>query len=88
MVKKRLFAGLKKVTKDMQTHKNPELRGTSVVPAGDAKAVAAPKTAAAPVAKKDKPPRKVLEFDRKWIIVSEVILILLTRGALLTSRGK
>ena len=61
-------SGLKKVTSDMQTHKNPALRGTSTVPAGavksgspkPAKTFGAPTTA-------NKPPKFELE-GRKWTV--------------------
>jgi adenylyl cyclase-associated protein len=61
--------GLKKVTSDMQTHKNPTLRGTSVVPSKPgANAASAPtpkpKFGSAPV-KKD----PVTQLDgKKWMI--------------------
>jgi len=61
--------GLRKVTKDMQTHKNPELRAGSSVP-GEGTSAVKPKPAAAaakPVAVQ-KPPRMELENDKKWII--------------------
>lgn len=59
--------GLKKVTSDMQTHKNPDLRsGPAPIKAADG-----PKPAvgsvAAPVA--DKPP-KFTRDGKKWLIVS------------------
>jgi len=60
-------AGLKKVTDDMKTHKNPNLRGTSMVPAGAVKETspkpAASKFGAAP--KKD--PKFALE-GKKWAV--------------------
>jgi len=60
-------AGLKKVTADMQTHKNPNLRGSSMVPAGAVKSSspkpAAFKAAAAPA----KPPKFELE-GKKWVV--------------------
>jgi len=60
--------GLKKVTSDMQTHKNPNLRGTSVVPSKPGSKAAAPtpkpKFGSAPV-KKD----PVTQLDgKKWMI--------------------
>ena len=73
---------LRKVTKDMQPHKNPALRAGSTVPAtGTAKHVPSsayvPKpfkanakpTARAPVAPK-KAPVLSLEGGKKWIVVS------------------
>ena len=62
---------MKKVTKDMQTHKNPELRaGSSVPAAGDKKAASGPASKAAPAAKVEKPPKMELVQDKKWIVVS------------------
>ncbi len=63
--------GLRKVTNDMKTHKNPELRASSVVKASDIKpsapTKAAPKFGAA--AAKKKP---VCELQgKKWVVVSE-----------------
>ena len=74
-------AGLKKVTNDMKTHKNPALRGSSKVPAnmGTAKSTSsayAPKPFQAsrpgasvtrPVSIK-KPPKKELQGQKKWIV--------------------
>ena len=62
------FIGLKKVTSDMQTHKNPNLRGTSVVPSKPGSKAAAPtpkpKFGSAPV-KKD----PVTQLDgKKWMV--------------------
>ena len=62
------FLGLKKVTSDMQTHKNPNLRGTSVVPSKPGSKAAAPtpkpKFGSAPV-KKD----PVTQLDgKKWMV--------------------
>lgn len=57
------------MTDDMKTHKNPELRGTSVVKAGDIKKVgAAPKFGSAAGAAK-KPPVLALQ-GKKWSVVS------------------
>merc|ERR1712223_1232116 len=60
-------AGLKKVTDDMKTHKNPDLRGSSMVPAGAVKSSspkpAAFKASAAPA----KPPKFELE-GKKWVV--------------------
>lgn len=58
--------GLKKVTSDMQTHKNPSLRSG---PAPFSKPNLAPKPGAAPAAPKavERPPRKELE-GKKWMI--------------------
>lgn len=61
--------GLKKVTDDMKTHKNPELRSSSVVKSSDIK----PKTTAAPkfggAVNTKKPPKCALEGN-KWVVVS------------------
>jgi len=60
-------SGLKKVTADMQTHKNPDLRGTSVVPAGAVKA-SSPKPGAFKAAT---PPKKEPKFElegKKWAV--------------------
>ena len=61
------FLGLKKVTKDMQTHKNPNLRSSSVVPAKSTGAtITAPKPFK-PGAPVKKPP--VLELqNKKWVV--------------------
>lgn len=60
-----ITAGLKKVDKSQMTHKNPELRATSVVPAA-----AAPKKAAAATAKAA-PKKGTPKFElqgNKWVI--------------------
>jgi len=60
-------SGLKKVTADMQTHKNPGLRGTSVVPAGAIKS-SSPKPGAFKAAT---PPKKEPKFElegKKWAV--------------------
>jgi adenylyl cyclase-associated protein len=60
-------SGLKKVTADMQTHKNPDLRGTSVVPAGAIKS-SSPKPGAFKAAT---PPKKEPKFElegKKWAV--------------------
>ena len=63
-----ITSGLKKVTRDMQTHKNPELRAGGVVKSAPKKEPAAkPKFGA--VAKKHDPKGPVLEGN-KWVIVS------------------
>ncbi|KAJ3332783.1 hypothetical protein HDU76_013110 [Blyttiomyces sp. JEL0837] len=61
-----LTSALRKVDKSEMTHKNPELRGSSIVPAADkpAPVAAAPKFgAAAPKA----PPKLALE-GKKWVV--------------------
>lgn len=63
-----LSSGLRKVTNEMKTYKNPELRGSSVVKAGDIKKTeAAPKYGSAVAAKK--PPVLALQ-GKKWVVVS------------------
>ncbi|CAI2357695.1 unnamed protein product [Caenorhabditis sp. 36 PRJEB53466] len=59
-----ITSSLKKVTADMQTHKNPNLRGNAAVPATGSRAAASPAKVAAPVRK---PPSKSLD-DKKWIV--------------------
>jgi len=66
-----ITTGLKKVTSDMQTHKNPNLRNTSQINAQpkpySAPKPAAPKPAAAKFAPKKKDP--VFELDgKKWMV--------------------
>ena len=57
------------MTDQMKTHKNPELRASSVVKASDKPASkAAPKATTAPVAKK--PPVCALQ-GKKWVVVSQ-----------------
>lgn len=56
--------GLKKVTADMQTHKNPELRGQG---APEPKAKSPPKPAAKPAAAPTRPPRFELD-GKKWMV--------------------
>ncbi|TKR81509.1 hypothetical protein L596_015369 [Steinernema carpocapsae] len=58
-----ITAGLKKVTADMQTHKNPSLREKSTVPVKDAPRAAA---SAAPKQEVVKPPRIELEQGKQW----------------------
>ena len=63
-----VISGLKKVTKDMQTHKNPNLRASSVVPAKQTTntRITAPKPFK-PGAPVKKPP--VLELqNKKWVV--------------------
>jgi adenylyl cyclase-associated protein len=59
-------SGLRKVEKSEMTHKNPELRATSVVPASSEKPVVA-KPNAAKTAPKG-PPKLALEGN-KWVVV-------------------
>jgi len=62
-----ITSGLKKVDKSQMTHKNPELRATSVVKAEDSEKKAAPKKAAAAAAKKGTP-KFELEAGKKWLV--------------------
>lgn len=59
--------GLKRVTADMQTHKNPSLRGAAAPAPVASKPGLSPKPALAPKAAPEKPPRKELE-GKKWMI--------------------
>jgi len=61
-----ISSGLRKVTDDMKTHKNPSLRSTSVVPS---KPKLAPKpTASKPAPAAKKPPVFELQGGKKWIV--------------------
>lgn len=70
-----IFLGLRKVTDDMKTHKNKELRASSVVKAGEVKTKPAPKygssSSASSVTKK--PPVLALQ-GKKWVVVSDLLL--------------
>jgi len=60
--------GLKKVTADMQTHKNPNLRGGSTVPAGAIKSGSPKPAGVKPAAAQPaKPPKLELE-GKKWAV--------------------
>ena len=59
------FQGLKKVTDDMKTHKNPGLRDTKPIPAKEKKSVSPPKYGASVTPQK--PPKFELE-GKKWIV--------------------
>jgi adenylyl cyclase-associated protein len=61
--------GLKKVTKDMQTHKNPALRAGGVVKTVE-KPVAEPKNQ--PAQKKQLPPKGPVLEGNKWVIENHV----------------
>nr|CAG4651105.1 EOG090X08PR [Simocephalus serrulatus] len=93
--------GLKKVTSDMQTHKNPSLRSG---PAPFSKPNLAPKPGAAPAAPKavERPPRKELE-GKKWMIeyqknqtglviseteMNQVVYIFKCEGSTIQVKGK
>ncbi len=58
--------GLRKVSDDMKTHKNPALRTTAVVPARDTPAAAATPSASSG-AKVVGPPKKALD-GKTWIV--------------------
>jgi adenylyl cyclase-associated protein len=60
----KITAGLKKVTADMQTHKNASLRAQSTVPAKAAKTAAGASTGAKPLP--DKPPKLELQDGKTW----------------------
>ena len=60
------IVGLRKVTNEMKTHKNPGLRGSLVVKATDVKETKAPKYGSAAAVKK--PPKLELQ-NKKWIVV-------------------
>ena len=57
--------GLKKVSDDMKTHKNPSLRGQAPVPAKKEKSSSPPKYGASTAPQK--PPKFALE-GKKWVI--------------------
>uniref|UniRef100_A0A914YCG9 C-CAP/cofactor C-like domain-containing protein n=1 Tax=Panagrolaimus superbus TaxID=310955 RepID=A0A914YCG9_9BILA len=59
---------LKKVTADMQTHKNPDLRAANVVPAGASKNSAGGAKGAAAAPAVQKPPRTELENYKNWAV--------------------
>jgi len=63
-----ITSGLKKVTAEMQTHKNPNLRLSSNVPAGGSKQGGAQASAAKPAAAADKPPKIELKDHKIWQI--------------------
>lgn len=58
---------LKKVTADMQTHKNPELRGQSTVPAKTSSATSATSSPAKAIP--EKPAKTELQDHKTWIVV-------------------
>lgn len=63
-----ITSSLKKVTSDMQTHKNPNLRSSSTVPAGNAhtgQSAACPR--GGPASVPQRPPKFELE-GKKWMI--------------------
>jgi adenylyl cyclase-associated protein len=60
--------GLKKVSSEMQTHKNPNLRSAGVVPGSQASGVNGTAASKAPVAK---PPKFVFE-GKKWVVEYQI----------------
>ena len=69
------IAGLRKVTDDMKTHKNPALRDQPTTkPTPSPK----PSVAAKPQPQKPaaNPPKCVLEGGKKWVVVSVTLLTL------------
>lgn len=72
-----MYVGLRKVTDNMKTHKNPELRASSVVKADSIKptAKAPPKYGSSTATKK--PPVLALQ-GKKWVVVSVLLYYLLT----------
>jgi adenylyl cyclase-associated protein len=62
-----ITSGLKKVTSEMQTHKNPNLRASSNVPAGSKQGGAQASTAK-PAAAMDRPPKIELKDYKIWQI--------------------
>lgn len=72
-----LILGLKKVTDDMKTHKNPELRASSIVKTSDKpKTTSAPKYGASAV---KKPPQTKLDGN-KWLVVSNTYMVRVTES--------
>lgn len=63
-------SGLKKVDASQMTHKNPELRQSSVVAEKKAPPAIAPKPGAGAGQAPKKPPRFELEDGNKWLVVS------------------
>jgi adenylyl cyclase-associated protein len=63
-----ITSGLKKVTADMQTHKNPNLRAANTVPAKTSTAGGAKGAAAATAPAVQKPPRTELENYKNWAV--------------------
>ncbi|CAJ0583526.1 unnamed protein product, partial [Mesorhabditis spiculigera] len=61
-----ITSSLRKVTSDMQTHKNPELRATSTVPAKNAPPPVPGGPAARPAPAVQKPPKMELQDGKQW----------------------
>lgn len=66
--------GLRKVDKSEMTHKNPELRGSSAVPASTGAAHKKPVKPTKPAALAGKKPSKFVLEGTKWIIVGLSLL--------------
>ncbi|XP_062520558.1 adenylyl cyclase-associated protein 1-like [Corticium candelabrum] len=66
-----ITSGLKKVTKDQMTHKNPALRGSSVVKAADKPTVTTASTDKKPAAQVQAQPVLKLQ-GKKWIVEHQV----------------
>lgn len=64
-----VLLGLRKVTDSMKTHKNPELRASSIVKASDKQAAKITPKAATAAAAVKKPPVCELQ-GKKWVVVS------------------
>ena len=64
-----VLLGLRKVTDEMKTHKNPELRASSVVKASNKPAAAKVTPKATTTAAVKKPPVCELQ-GKKWVVVS------------------
>jgi len=67
-----ITAGLKKVADDQKTHKNPNLRAGSVVPAKETKEVAPPAAMKAAANKFTAGPAKVALEGNKWVVEYQV----------------
>ena len=65
---------MKKVTKDMQTHKNPELRASSVVKDSETKKPKTGSTAKPTAAANVQRPPKCELVNNKWIVVRILVV--------------
>ena len=66
--------GLRKVTDDMKTHKNPNLRKTGPVPSKQGQQQAAAPAVPKQVAKKKNPVFE-LQGGKKWIVVCDITVL-------------
>jgi len=95
--------GLKKVTKDQMTHKNPELRKAhTAVPFKKNASTYKPVVARKPNQVAKKPPKKELEDGKKWVVeyqenanmviddtnMKQVVYVYKCTGSVLTVKGK